>query len=140
MPSHVHLILSTDHPDGLAPIIQSFKSYTAKQILALLHDKQNVESRREWLPHHFAFHAKKNKTHSNFQVWKRDNHPIALYTPSVTRQKLDYIHDNPVQARIVAEAEHYLFSSASNYAEKDCLFKVTLLEDIWNDIGFVGGY
>jgi len=30
MPSHLHLIVSTDHPNGLAPIIQSFKSYTAK--------------------------------------------------------------------------------------------------------------
>lgn len=140
MPSHLHLIWSTDDPNGLSQIIQSFKSYTAKQILAALHDKQHVESRREWLLHHFAFHAKKNKTHSNFQVWKKDNHPIALYTPQVTRQKITYIHQNPVRARIVHHPEHYLYSSASNYAEIDSVLEVTLLEDIWNDIGFVGGY
>ena len=108
--------------------------------MATLQNKQIAESRKEWLLHHFAFHAKKNKTHSNFQVWKKDNHPIALYTPKVTRQKLDYIHQNPVDAKIVSAPEHYWYSSALNYAGRDGALAITLLEDIWNDIGFVGGY
>lgn len=32
------------------------------------------------------------------------------------QQKLDYIHNNPVEAGIVSIPEHYLFSSASDYA------------------------
>ena len=33
-------------------------------------------------------------------------------------QKLDYVHDNPVEAGWVREPEHYEYSSASNYAQK----------------------
>ena len=32
-----------------------------------------------------------------------------------TRQKVDYIHMNPVAAGIVDEPEHYVFSSARDY-------------------------
>jgi len=31
MPSHIHMIIATDHPDGLSAIIRSFKSYTILQ-------------------------------------------------------------------------------------------------------------
>ena len=30
--------------------------------------------------------------------------------------KLDYIHQNPVEARIIDEPEHYVYSSARDYA------------------------
>ena len=40
------------------------------------------------------------------------------------RQKLDYIHENPVRQEIVARAEDYLYSSARNYAGMDGLLKV----------------
>jgi REP element-mobilizing transposase RayT len=36
MPSHLHLILSTPATTGLSSILQSFKSFTAKQILKYL--------------------------------------------------------------------------------------------------------
>ncbi|MCO6480680.1 MAG: hypothetical protein J5I94_28825 [Phaeodactylibacter sp.] len=105
--------------------------------VAHIKDKRNPESRRDWLLNHFAFNARKNRTHSQHQIWQRDNHPIILYTPKVIRQKLVYIHDNPVRAGIVARPEHYLYSSAANYMGQPGLLEVTLLDDIWNDIGFV---
>jgi len=118
MPSHLHIIARTEATTGLSPIIQSLKSFTANQILKYLRDKSKPESRREWLLNHFAFNARKNKNHSQHQVWQRGNHPIALYSPRVIRQKLGYVHDNPVNAKIVAKPEHYLLSSASNYAPR----------------------
>lgn len=42
-------------------------------------------------------------------------HPIALYSRKFTDQKVNYIHMNPVDAGIVEEPEHYLFSSARLY-------------------------
>ena len=95
MPSHLHLILSTPSETGLSSILRSFKSFTAKQISKYLKDKQQPESRREWLLNHFAFNARKSKTHSEYKIWQRDNHPIVLYSPKVIRQKLNYIHLNP---------------------------------------------
>lgn len=137
MPSHIHLIVQTNAKKGLSPILQSFKSFTAKQFLNAIQVKTNGESRREWLLSHFAFHARKNKTNSNYQLWQKSNHPIALYSPKVIRQKLSYIHFNPVAAKIVAQPAHYLWSSASNYETGEGLLDVQIMEDIWNDIGYI---
>ena len=137
MPSHIHLIARAGSEDELSSILQSFKSFTASKIISYLQDTAQPESRREWLLNHFAFNARKNKTNSQHQVWQRDNHPIILYSPHVIRQKLLYIHQNPVEAGIVSLAEHYLLSSASNYVSSVGVLDVLLLDDIWNDIGFV---
>ncbi|MEM8525342.1 MAG: transposase [Bacteroidota bacterium] len=138
MPSHLHLIVRTDNTTGLSPIIQSFKSFTANQFLRYIKDTKKPESRREWLLNHFAFNARKSRNHSQHQIWQRDNHPIELYSPKVIRQKLDYIHYNPVHAKLVALPEHYLHSSASNYKNGTGILNITLLEDIFgSDIGYV---
>ena len=137
MSSHVHVIFSTEASDGLSSIIQNFKSFTARQILKYIKDKKKPESRREWLLNHFAFNARKNKTHSQHQIWQRDNHPIMLYSPKVIRQKLLYIHNNPVEEKIVREQEAYLYSSASNYTNNEGILDVQLLDDIWNDVGYI---
>jgi putative transposase len=52
---------------------------------------------------------------SDFKAWQDRNHPILLTKPKFTRQKLDYVHNNPVVEEIVTEAEHYLYSSAGDY-------------------------
>jgi len=137
MPSHIHLIARTDARTGLSPILRSFKSFTAKRFLSYIQDKSTSESRRTWLLNHFAFQAKKNKTNSNYQIWQKGSHPIALFSPKVIRQKLDYIHLNPVVSKIVAEPEHYFWSSASNYANGKGNLDIIILEDIWNDIGYI---
>lgn len=137
MPSHLHLILRSNGEEGLSKILQSFKAHTAREILKYLKNKQQPESRREWLLNHFAFNARKNKTHSQYQVWQSDNHPIILYGPQVIRQKLRYIHLNPVVDRIVLEPENYLYGSAKNYKELKGLLDVTLFKDIWDDTGYV---
>jgi hypothetical protein len=42
-------------------------------------------------------------------------------------QKLDYIHNNPVQEGLVEIAEEYLYSSARNYAGKRGLLDVVFV-------------
>jgi putative transposase len=41
-----------------------------------------------------------------------NNKPIELWTPAVIDQKVDYIHNNPVQAGFVLEPYHWKYSSA----------------------------
>jgi len=43
------------------------------------------------------------------------------------QQKLEYIHNNPVEDGIVAEPQHYLYSSAPNYAGKRGLLEVEVV-------------
>jgi putative transposase len=137
MPSHLHLIVRAGNGDELSGILQSFKSFTASKIMGHLQDVTKPESRREWLLNHFAFNARRNKTNSQHQVWQRDNHPVILYSPYVIRQKLAYIHNNPIEAGIVSEAEHYLQGSATNYVTGKGVLDVIVMEDLWNDIGYV---
>ena len=50
--------------------------------------------------------------------------PLELFSPRVTQQKLDYIHNNPVEAGIVEKPEDYLYSSGKVYAGEKGLLKV----------------
>ena len=50
-----------------------------------------------------------------------------LRTPAVIEQKLNYIHMNPVKEGLVAEAHHYLYSSAASYAGIPALLEVELI-------------
>jgi hypothetical protein len=88
------------------------------------------ESRREWLLHMFRYHARFNSNNRYFQVWQQDNHPLLLYSQSIIWQKVNYIHMNPVRARIVETPADYLYSSARNYERenRDCLMEIDLLE------------
>ncbi|MEP7253096.1 MAG: hypothetical protein ABI683_11975 [Ginsengibacter sp.] len=70
-----------------------------------------------------------NGRNSNFQFWKQDNEPKVIYTPDFAKQKLEYIHNNPVDAGIVEKAEEYIYSSARDYYNgKQCgLIKIEFL-------------
>lgn len=72
-------------------------------------------------------------------MWIQDNHPIALVSPVVIWQKVEYIHHNPVRAKWVDKAEEYLYSSARNYAyeNQDCGLEIDLLEPFLPQSGYV---
>ena len=135
MPSHVHLLVHATGNTPLSSIMKSIKSYSANLFLNYIQDAQQVESRREWLIKYLAFQARKNKRNSKHQIWMRGHYPVLLYSPAFIRQKLNYIHQNPVEARIVNDPIHYVYSSAANYETGDGIFKVDFLEDIENNTG-----
>ena len=47
--------------------------------------------------------------------WLEDYHPIELASAEMTKQKIDYIHQNPVKEGVVYEEQHYVYSSAVDY-------------------------
>jgi len=51
----------------------------------------------------------------NYQFWRHDNKPIELWSNKVIDEKLDYLHNNPVNEGFVSKPEDYLYSSASDY-------------------------
>jgi hypothetical protein len=72
--------------------------------------------------------GKRNSNNTYYQFWQQDNHPIALEYGEVAKQKLNYIHDNPVRAGIVFSPEYYVYSSALNYyLNRDGLVPLELL-------------
>ena len=63
----------------------------------------------------------------NFLLRQQNNHPIELYSCDVILQKLDYLHQNPVQAGFVEKAEDCLWSSAGDYAGRKGLLEGVIL-------------
>jgi len=117
------------HGENMEDIMRDMKKHTS---IELRHAIQNlpVESRKEWILLMMHNAGKANSNNNDFQLWQQDNHPIELYTPQVTHQKLDYIHNNPVVAGIVDKAEEYLYSSARDYFGKSGLIDVILLDPL----------
>ena len=57
-----------------------------------------------------------NSNNTHYQFWQQNSHPIEMSTNEILDQRLNYIHNNPVEAGIVLSPEHYFYSSAVNYA------------------------
>lgn len=53
------------------------------------------------------------------QFWRHDNHPIELWSNKIIGEKIDYMHNNPVEAGLDSRAEDYLYSSAADYAGEE---------------------
>ena len=124
MSNHLHMIADTNDDTTLGDVMRDFKKFTNKKVLkALQQDEQ--ESRRDWLLDRFWFAGVNDKRIKNF---KEGNYVEEIYTMDFLLQKLNYIHQNPVRAEIVAKPEDYLFSSAMDYAGEKGLLKVELIK------------
>ena len=65
---------------------------------------------------------------SKFKVWQDGNRPKELETNYFMKEKLEYVHNNPVTARVVDEPEHYIYSSARDYTGKKGMIEVEFIE------------
>ena len=127
MSNHMHLIIRTDNKTGLSAIVRDFKTFTSKKIIKTIIENYK-ESRSEWMLRLFKYYAKYNSNNKTYQFWKQDNRPTELISLKWINQKINYIHMNPVKAGIVEKAEHYLYSSASNYLGEGGLIDVEVLD------------
>jgi putative transposase len=57
-------------------------------------------------------------------IWEEGSHPQLIESETVMRQKLDYIHQNPVKRGYVDLPEHWRYSSARNYLGLEGLIEV----------------
>jgi putative transposase len=125
MSNHVHLIASAREEHSLSDILRDLKKFTSKKIVKAI--EEGNESRKAWLLNRFEYRGRINPKIKDYQFWQEGNHPVALLGIDFTKQKLDYIHENPVKAMIVSKAEDYVFSSARNYAGEQGILEVSLL-------------
>ena len=63
-------------------------------------------------------------------------HAEHIYSNKFIKQKIDYIHNNPVKDKTVSSAEDYYFSSARNYSGLENDLEVVLLYLFWNLLTF----
>ncbi len=115
MPSHLHLIAKTASEQyALSDILRDFKKFTSKALVQAVVNEP--ESRREWMLDYFRKAGESLKNVKDYKFWQDGNHAEMIETNKFFDQKLNYIHNNPVNEGIVERPEDYLWSSARNYA------------------------
>lgn len=126
MPSHVHLILGTGGDKKLEDILRDLKSFTARHIRKAI-ESHSAESRKEWMLWMMKRVGSKNSNNKGFQFWQQHNHPIELNTNALMEQCLNYIHNNPVEAAYVQQAEAWTYSRAGDYAGNKGLLELNFI-------------
>ncbi len=124
MSNHMHLIFRS--VNGVKPelLLGDFKRYTSKAVVNAIKDNPR-ESRREWLLEQFKRAGEKSSNVSTYQFWQHNNKPIELWSNKVIFEKINYIHNNPVEEGLVSYPQDYVYSSARDYAGE-----VGLLRDV----------
>ena len=119
MKNHLHMIVSGQ--DVNAAII-SFKKFTGRQIVEYLRENGRSGMLRE-----LSFAMRKEGSSRQHQVWQSGFHPQAIAGEDMLRQKLDYMHANPVRSGHVDEPTDWRNSSARNYAGMEGVLEIEIL-------------
>jgi hypothetical protein len=110
----------------LFEIMRDLKKYTAKKFIEEM--QYFNESVKEWLLEAFKEEALKIKSVKSYKVWRDGNHPVELEGNEMINQRLNYIHNNPVEAELVDEPHNYLYSSARVYAGIKGMLEVVIID------------
>ena len=82
------------------------------------------ESRKEWILSMFEKAGKKNSNVTKYHLWQQHNKTIELWTDKIIQQKIDYIHNNPVETGFVTDPIDWKYSSARNYQNDHTILKI----------------
>ena len=113
MSTYMHRIAASLN-NNLSGIVRDFKKFTSGSIILMLKRDRNNKS-MEMLTI-FKEAAEKHTRNKKHQLWQNNNHPEEVYSSKFTLSKINYIHNNPVEAGLFNRPEDYLFSSAVDYA------------------------
>jgi putative transposase len=125
MTNHIHLIVNTNEPFLLKDVIRDLKKFTAKRIIEQI--LREPESRREWMLPLLELETTDKQGNKNHKFWQVGNHAIELFSEKFITDKINYIHNNPVEAGFVNEPQEWIYSSAKNYVGLEGLLNVECL-------------
>ena len=117
MENHAHVVSAAEQ---LGKEIGNFKSYTARKIIDRLTEMGAVNA-LDRLSEYKLVH----KSDRTYQLWQEGSHPKLIQGDEMMRQKIEYIHYNPVRRGYVDLPIHSRYSSARNYAGLEGLIPVT---------------
>lgn len=95
-------------------VLRDFKKYTSKKLLSVI-EATEKESRRIWMLELFAKAGEAKSRKKRYLFWCQDIQPKELITENFTKQKLDDIHNDPIETEKVEKAEEYLYCSAKDF-------------------------
>lgn len=108
MPNHMHLIWQIQDGYKRENVQLRLLKFTGQQMKFRMQDSND----------HQLENYRVNARDRQYQFWERNSLSIDLWTPAVFMQKLDYIHNNPLQHKwqLCELPEDYKYSSAGFYA------------------------
>jgi putative transposase len=121
MPDHTHLI--TDSARKPSDILRFINGMIARQVIDHL-KKNNLESSLKKLRR-----ERENGDHK-YSLWEHHNNTYPIIGEGALMQKVNYMHQNPVEAGLCERAEDYRFSSARYWMRKALLDDEPLEADI----------
>lgn len=112
MPTHLHAVLWPEEGTNLSDVTRDFKRFTSRAISA----EAQKQGASKFLKT-FELARKNNRAQdvSDYQVWQEGSHPEAIFSEKFARQKIDYIHLNPVRAGLAKTVDEWPYSSARAY-------------------------
>jgi putative transposase len=111
MPNHVHFIARCLEGYTVVDVVREFKKATSNLILR----QYEAEGNQRVLD--FFAAAVRPAQKQRYAVWEAEYQAKNVFSPEFLRQKLDYVHHNPVQPhwRLAASPQAYPWSSARFY-------------------------
>ncbi|MEN8248324.1 MAG: transposase [Bacteroidota bacterium] len=107
MPNHIHLVINFIEENHLSAYMRDFKKYTAYRIRKLF----ELDGQKGLLK---AIEFERGK--QKYKVWQDRFDDVVIETEDVLTTKIEYIHFNPVKAKLVTNPENYEYSSAGYYS------------------------
>ncbi len=118
MPEHVHLLVSEPKNGNPSKVLQVLKQKVSRALRGTR--KAPVAQLR--LPFPFGVAAS--------AFWQRRFYDFNVWSTKKLKEKLDYIHRNPVQRRLVVHPKDWAWSSWSHYAKREHgLIRIDKLEE-----------
>ncbi|OQA01768.1 MAG: Transposase IS200 like protein [Bacteroidetes bacterium ADurb.Bin408] len=107
MSNHVHLIVQSNGLESVSEVLRDLKKYTSKEISKKTEADNSAFSKNAMTV--FRKEGERLKRIKNYKVWQDGNRPMVLYSNKFIWQKLNYIHNNPVEAGLVLNRNFSMF-------------------------------
>jgi REP element-mobilizing transposase RayT len=102
MIDHMHLL--TSRPSTTSDVLRALKGLTARRLIDYLKENNYLRSLAK------LEHQQQKRNH-RCSVWQTEKNVLPIFSEGMFMEKLNYIHQNPVCARLVARATDYRWSS-----------------------------
>ena len=112
MPDHYHLLLYLPPERRPVDFLRDFKSLVGKRIIEWL----RVEKLDKLLARFQLKRTPRRDKDARYCILQYNSHVKALSSNHALRQKIQYIHLNPVREGLAASPDAYIYSSARIYA------------------------
>ena len=103
MIDHLHLL--TSKPTSTSEVLRVLKGLTARRVIDYLRENNHPSSLAK------LRHRERDRNYK-FSLWQREKNVLPIFSEAMFMENLNYIHQNPVRAKMVNLPIEYRWSSA----------------------------